>query len=128
MKVLHISSGDKFIVSFVQLVKDNFKFDEHHFLISEGIAAEKVTKASNVFVSNSSPSSKLKRLVLTVLNMHRAERVMLHGLFDKKLIYILFLCPWFLKKCYWFIWGGDLYTYQAESKSFSWKGRKENLT
>lgn len=121
MKVLHISSGDKFIVSFVQLVKDNFKFDEHHFLISEGIAAEKVTKASNVFVSNSSPSSKIKRLVLTVLNMHRAERVMLHGLFDKKLIYILFLCPWLLKKCYWFIWGGDLYTYQAESKSFSWK-------
>lgn len=105
----------------MQLVKDNFKFDEHHFLISEGIAADKVMRAKNIFVSDSSLSSKLKRLLLTLINMHRAERVIIHGLFDKKLIYLLFLCPWLLKKCYWFIWGGDLYTFQSEFKTLKWK-------
>ncbi|RZM81167.1 hypothetical protein C3B51_09260 [Pseudoalteromonas rubra] len=121
MRVLHISSGDKFIFPFIELIEDNFKFDEHHFLISEGIASKDALKASNVFVSDSSTYLKIKRLVLTLIKIHRAERVIIHGLFDLKLIYILFLCPWVLSKCYWFIWGGDLYTFQSKKVGFFWK-------
>ncbi|GGY06579.1 hypothetical protein GCM10007160_37680 [Litchfieldella qijiaojingensis] len=29
---------------------------------------------------------------------------------------LLFLNPWVLKKCYWVIWGGDLYRYQKPKK------------
>src|SRR5690606_29664970 len=28
--------------------------------------------------------------------------------------------PWLLKKCYWVIWGGDLYAYKLSSRNIKW--------
>lgn len=44
--------------------------------------------------------------------MYKADKIILHGLFDIYLVVILFFNPWLLKKCYWVIWGGDLYYYK----------------
>src|SRR5690606_38136182 len=48
----------------------------------------------------------------------------LHGLFNPKILLILFLMPWQLKKCYWVMWGGDLYVYQFGEKNWKWRVRE----
>jgi len=49
--------------------------------------------------------------------MYQSERIFLHGLFMHKVVKILFLQPWLLKKCSWIIWGGDLYSYRNEKNT-----------
>ena len=53
--------------------------------------------------------------------MQQADKVILHGLFDIKLVLILFFTPWLLKKCYWVVWGGDLYVHQLGERNWKWK-------
>ena len=33
---------------------------------------------------------------------------------------LFFLQPWLLKKCYWVVWGGDLYSYKLDKKNLKW--------
>ena len=53
--------------------------------------------------------------------MYKSDKIIIHGLFNMKLIIALFLQPWLLKKCYWIIWGGDLYKYQEANKTLKFK-------
>lgn len=46
--------------------------------------------------------------------LNKADKVILHGLNEGLTIFILYLMPWVLKKCYWFSWGADVYKYQSE--------------
>lgn len=52
--------------------------------------------------------------VLGIFNFFRAlnksDKIILHGLFEPKILFVLFFQPWLLKKCHWFIWGEDLYS------------------
>jgi hypothetical protein len=52
--------------------------------------------------------------------MHQAEKIIFHGLFEIKVVQVLWAMPWLLKKSYWVIWGGDLYTYQFGDKNWKW--------
>ncbi len=56
-----------------------------------------------------------------ILKAHRSKKIIIHGLFDSKIIKILFFMPWLLKKCYWVMWGGDLYRYRSQKKTFKKK-------
>lgn len=53
--------------------------------------------------------------------MYQSERIFLHGMFMHKVVKILFLQPWLLKKCSWIIWGGDLYSYKNKRNTFKSK-------
>ena len=53
--------------------------------------------------------------------MQQADKIILHSLFDSRMVQILFFMPWLLKKSYWVIWGGDLYIYQIEQRDWKWK-------
>jgi hypothetical protein len=62
-----------------------------------------------------------KNFLALSIAMHRAEKIILHGLFNGHLIYMLVLQPWLLRKCCWVIWGGDLYLHEAKPKNQAWK-------
>lgn len=47
--------------------------------------------------------------------LYRAEKIILHGLWSKRVLQILFLQPWLLKKCYHVMWGGDFYFPEKQS-------------
>jgi hypothetical protein len=51
------------------------------------------------------------------LNDDHVEKIILHGILNKELWFILFFQPWLLQKCYWIIWGGDLYYNRNRSKN-----------
>jgi dTDP-N-acetylfucosamine:lipid II N-acetylfucosaminyltransferase len=120
-KILHIAGCDKFIPPFIKLVKEKFNFDEHEFLLTTGLAAAELIDAKNISLSNTTFSARLKHYFQTIIKMHQADKVILHGIFDIRLVQILFFTPWLLHKCHWVIWGGDLYTYQLGYKNRKWK-------
>lgn len=107
-KIVHLIILDKFIPSFIEFFQRNFSTDYHIFLITNSIAGFSLpVKANIIFLS--SFTSKLKKYIFLTMMLNRSNKIILHGLFDIRVQRILFLQPWLLKKCYWIIWGGDLY-------------------
>jgi dTDP-N-acetylfucosamine:lipid II N-acetylfucosaminyltransferase len=123
-KVLHLSSCDKFIPPFIELVKENFNFERHEFLLIGGIAEENLIKTKNIYLVKRTITGRLKHYLRALIKMHQADKVILHGLFDIKIVCILFFTPWLLKKCYWVVWGGDLYIHKLGKHNWKWKIRE----
>lgn len=122
--ILHISGCDKFIPPFVDFIKENFNFNEHDFLLSDGMARDQIKPCSNVYIARKKIFDYLIYYIKVVIKLHQSRKVILHGLFDIRLVVILFFMPWLLKKCYWVIWGGDLYVYQLGERNWKWKVRE----
>lgn len=120
-KIIHIAVGDKFLPPFIQFLKGNFDFSQHEFLLTTGMATNELTPEKNVYVAKRTVLSRFKHYFQAIIKIHQADKVILHGLFDIKLVFLLFFMPWLLKKCYWIIWGGDLYIYQLGERDSRWK-------
>jgi dTDP-N-acetylfucosamine:lipid II N-acetylfucosaminyltransferase len=115
--ILHVASPSTFIGPFIKLIKEEFCEENHQFWLLGAIEKFPVEKSKMVFVYGSTFWDKVKAYVRLVLLLHSAKKVMLHGLFNVRLVLILALCPWLLSKCYWIIWGGDLYQYSNANSS-----------
>ena len=120
-KILHIAVCDKFIPPYIQFVNENLNSEEHEFLLKSGMADNDLGCNNNVDLAEKSTLSKLRYYLKFFIKMHFADKIILHSLLDIKVIQILFFSPWLLKKCYWMIWGADLYAYQRGNKSWKWK-------
>ncbi|MBD3655373.1 MAG: TDP-N-acetylfucosamine:lipid II N-acetylfucosaminyltransferase [Marinobacter sp.] len=125
--ILHVAGLDKFIPPFVRLVNEEFRGGEHQFWTTGLIEKYPIEPSRTVvYVCGPGVWNKLKGFALLVKQIHSARIVMLHGLFNIKLVLILALCPWVLPKCHWIIWGWDLYQY-TEASNRCWSRIKEAL-
>lgn len=107
LKVLHICNGDKFTNQFINLINTELPFVNHKFFIAEMEVKYPIKNWSNViFLKNF--RSRWHGLVDLIKQMNTSSEIVIHGLFGK-ILYILFIQPWVLKKVHWVIWGGDLY-------------------
>ena len=122
MKTLHIGGCDKFLPPLIELIKEEFDFNQHEFLLHSGMG--KAPDYPNVKVYECKIIERMKFYIFALLKMHRADKIILHGLFDIKLVFILFFTPWLLRKCYWVMWGGDLYVYKLGRNNKNWKERE----
>lgn len=121
-KTLHIASCAKFIPPFINCINERFDSELHEFLLTGGLANAELTNFKNVkLYSFSGLYSKFIYFVTLILKMHKADRIIIHGLFNQRLVQILFFSPWLLKKCYWFIWGGDLYVHKLGERNWTWR-------
>lgn len=101
-KILHIAVWDKFIPSYISFVKENFNLEEHLFFIITGNGyVESFQESRNVI--------KVKSWRKLILPIVASRKVILHGMFSNKLIFLLFLLYPYLYKFYWVMWGGDIY-------------------
>jgi dTDP-N-acetylfucosamine:lipid II N-acetylfucosaminyltransferase len=112
-KILHICPLDKFIPPFIDFVKENFEFEQHTFLLMGDINKFPVQLGKNVIQLN-----RKSQIVMLLREMNEAEKVVLHSIFLSQIVWLLAFQPWLLKKCYWVIWGGDLYHYQFRDRDF----------
>jgi len=122
MKNLHIFSYDnneKFSKPFIRFIIKHFDEKEHFFLLTSGNDyTPSDLQNSNVHIVPYKIAS-IKNL-LRLLKEH--DKIFLHGLSGNKYIEVaLFLCPSILSKCYWCIWGGDLYSYMSMNRNFKSK-------
>ncbi|SDD19221.1 TDP-N-acetylfucosamine:lipid II N-acetylfucosaminyltransferase [Halanaerobium congolense] len=117
MKYLHIMNNDKkFIPNYIKTIENNFKFQEHHFIIFSQNNNDYYKKHNNIYLID-----KKKKYFNLEKKLYKAEKIILHSLFNRNVIMILFLQPWLLKKSKWVLWGADLYNYRREKKKIKHK-------
>ena len=126
--ILHVCTLDKFIPPFVKLINEEFGDKDHQFWIAgvQKLKQYPIKNADNVFIARRSVIAQVFAHIRLLFMLHRTKKVILHGLFNPRVIILLALCPWLLGKCYWVIWGADLYQYQKPKLNL--KGKiKERL-
>lgn len=117
---LHVIHNDKFIPAFIDFIEQHFDFDQHRFFIMGDVVKYPIKKRRNIFFAENSGIRKIITPILLAQYMNGAEKIILHGLLDFRVVQLLFLQPWLLKKCYWVMWGWDLYTYQLGERGWKW--------
>ncbi|MBK8453868.1 MAG: TDP-N-acetylfucosamine:lipid II N-acetylfucosaminyltransferase [Thiofilum sp.] len=120
-KILHILPCNTFSPKFINLIKENFDYYKHFFLLTSGMEEELIKKDKNIYIAKKTVRHGLSYYLQALLKIHQADKVILHGLFDIKLVILLFFTPWILKKCYWVMWGGDLYYHQLGNNDRNYK-------
>lgn len=119
--ILHVGFCDKFMPPFIDFVAENINNSNHNFLLRHGVASSDLI-CKNIVYSPKKPSFiyRFKLYALYVIEAFKADKIILHGLFNTDLIAITIIQPWIHNKCFWVIWGGDLYDYRMtkfENKS-----------
>lgn len=115
MKILHIADSQKFTNPFFELIEKKFEYTQH-CILSHASANEWPIEMR---IKNKNSTGLVWFLDFTRAT-HKAEKIIIHGLWDFYAIALLFLQPWLLKKCYWMIWGGDLYDYKSDCRNWKW--------
>jgi dTDP-N-acetylfucosamine:lipid II N-acetylfucosaminyltransferase len=117
-KILHLMGWDqKFVSSFIHFINKHFSQEPHHFIVygeanlSDFPAEQRITYIPHL----------LRGMQELVVEIYSARKIVIHGLFSSHLLYFLALQPWILKKCYWIIWGGDLYVHNSVKIDWRWK-------
>ncbi len=106
VRVLHLMHNDKFGGPFIDFVTKHFNDDRHVFVFYGGYSEDKfpIPRRDNVIVLRDTAQFWILHLLL-----RRAQKVLLHGLFVAPTIALLRRQGRLLAKCFWIIWGGDLY-------------------
>lgn len=112
-KILHIMILDKFLVPYIDFIDEHFGRENHHYIF---ITSEKyeygLTPRHNVEFLYTDDD-----IFITLLKyMHKAKKIILHGLWRDKINLSLYFNQELLKKCYWIMWGGDFYFPEKHSK------------
>lgn len=116
-KILHLFCWDvKFVPPFIDFMRSRFDDGAHTFIICGDVREQDLADWSHT----SSCPNVLNDFFKISIEMHKADKVILHGLFNGHLIYILALQSWLLKKCHWVIWGGDLYKHDLNCRGWRW--------
>lgn len=115
--ILHLFGWDrKFVIPFLDFVDQNFDTKDHRFIVHRAQAKNDLPERGNIY-----PCPHIMKRFFFVMNEIRmAEKVIIHGLFSLHLLLILMLQPRALTKCYWSIWGADLYSYVSKKKDIKW--------
>jgi len=117
-RILHCMHAEKFIDPFIDFMERNFPTTDHKYLIRE-IPNYKVRNRPNtIFLPRR--SSSLRRTMIYVTEMNRAEKIFLHSIIHRSLMFLLFLQPWLLRKTHLLMWGNELYYHLRRVEG--WKG------
>ena len=115
-KTLHICPLDKFIPPFIDFVNVNVNSDDQFFLTCGDIKKHTYKRMNNI----KHLKGQFLKYFYFLVKMNLSNKIILHGLFDKRFIVFIAFQPWLLKKCYWVMWGGDLYDYKFGVRNYKW--------
>jgi len=117
--VLHVGAAESFLPAFFNFLKDYVPLNNHKLLVHKT-----QRNWSEAFIDVIVAKTIFSYMVYFIKNAYCADKIILHGLFQPQLLLLLFFQPWLHSKCYWFIWGGDLYVYQDKKRDLKWKVRE----
>lgn len=97
-KVLHIVNNSHIINDYINFIleKNNLNKNINHIFINW---------------------TKLINFLKFIKELYLSDKIILHSISFPKIIFILFLNPWLLKKCYWVIWWWDLYYHNERPRN-----------
>jgi len=123
-KTVHIAGHSTFIGPFISFVEKHFDLEDHQFFLTGGIPSTETKPTAKVNTGRTKNSPQVQDYFRLIVPMHQSSKIILHGLFNWRIVVLLFLMPWLLRKCYWVIWGGDLYAYKVGKKNWKWKAKE----
>lgn len=126
-KILHVCNLDKFIPPYINFIEKNYNFKNHEFRMTGDRSLYNFNENDNVYHSKQSYLSLIK----LAISMNKSNKIILHNLGNDRIVALLWLMPWLLKKTCWVIWGRDLYQYLDFSNrklEFSKKYLKNTLS
>ena len=109
--IVHCIVLDKFIPPFIDFLKRNFDYNNHHFLFLHqefydyGLQPDK----QNIWITDFNSENDF------TLFLKKADKLIIHGLWSEYLIDFLYRNAYLLKKSYWVMWGGDFYFPERQS-------------
>ena len=119
--ILHLLIWDKkFVLPFMEFIHKHFPEGNHHFIVYGNVKESDVPCSPDTDVM---PSLIQHALSLSRL-FRQSDKIILHGLFCNRLMFLLAMQPWLLKRCYWVMWGADLYAHEALTKDWSWRNNE----
>ncbi|PZO85707.1 MAG: hypothetical protein DI626_07335 [Micavibrio aeruginosavorus] len=108
MMILHLCKHDKFIPGLIDFMRRHFAHQDHAFITYGDKAAYPYAEgADTIHFDDLRPARKQLRKA-----MERADKIILHCFYNPPLSRLLFLNPELARKCYWSIWGYDLYKFR----------------
>lgn len=131
MKYLHIFHNDKVVAPYIRFINENFNKNEHKFLVIDGIKEKdiEISFDENVkkYISRGREYKGIIKKLLLILQLpilyfnlflscSKAKKIYFHGLFDIRIVFFLYIFKDFLKKSFWDMWGGDLYSFSKNKK------------
>lgn len=110
-KTVHLCALDKFIPPFIHFVDENIDDKGQRYFLF-GDIEKYPTPLNDRVVLMQGVASWWALFISSIF----AKKIILHSLLRRQ--YVLFLAaqPWLLRKCYWIMWGADLYGYLREAK------------
>lgn len=114
---LHICTLGPFIPPFFSFIRKEFSHTSNTFYMFGDLIKYSIKLDKNVILHKNGKLGYLKLLP----KLYSADKIIIHGLFDVYLIILLVLNPWLLKKCYWVMWGADLYSFMYPQNNFKYK-------
>lgn len=118
-RVLHVCHMDKFIPPYIELSRKELLCVDNFFFLFGDLKKYSTHLAEDTFYSK----NMFIRFLAFMYHLNVADKIILHGLFNRFIVCVLFLQPWLLKKANWVIWGGDLYAYREEIQKNSLKSK-----
>lgn len=105
-KILHLCNSSPITRSYIDFINENFEKENHFFVVFPTSFIYDYPDNCLVITRKNAKFNYLKVLLLS----NRASKIILHGFFYNRFITrLLTISPWNIKKCYWIIWGADLY-------------------
>lgn len=105
-EILHIGLNGPLLTRYFKFLEDHFDTGSHHYLSLGGEPLEATG------ISHSQPPGA-RWMLEFFARSRKARKIIIHGLFKARMILALGMCPWLLERCYWVVWGGDLYPEQS---------------
>lgn len=111
-KNLHVMILDKFTAPFIDFVNENIKESRNHYIVisEERFIYELEPRHEVEFCTKREDFERLESY------MENAEKIIFHGLWVEKTYSILTKKTGLYEKTYWFMWGGDFYYPEKQSK------------
>ena len=119
--ILHVAGLDKFIPPFIDLIKNEFHAEKHRYWLAGSQEKYPVERAENIIICGTTFKDKVVSYCKLVKGFHLADKIILHGLFNIRVVILLACMPWLHKKCYWVLWGGDLYARRNGARTLTWR-------
>ncbi len=117
--IIHIMMDEKYTSEFVSFINEKYNDQKikHNFLVMtrhNKLRYELIDYNNVIFIRQN-----FKDVLKLAKYTKKADRIIIHGLFNHYLIYLLFFFG-VTKKVVWGIWGGDLYDYKNEKGLFKY--------
>jgi len=109
--ILHFFSNDKFLKPYLEFMNANFDETEHYFIVWGGVDFAKIPIDSQKNLLKVKENLNLASIIKIIKLMKKAQKIIIHSMYNRKLIVLLNLFPKSIRKSIWIVWGGDLYQY-----------------